>query len=568
MRFAIFFLFAAVIGLPSLTLAAPAEELRLFQRCYVHLTGKPIPLGDARINKLKTAQTTALKECYALLDNAKLQANGRPKVDTEESRQVLRQFFHFTRSWLPNTAQEQIAGFSVEYLWGTVDTFDMNAPAYAMTYYALREGAKYSDLLRGNRGFESIREYDNETRMRHGVNQTNVTRYLQGDNSDYARRFQPNVFAFRYSGPLLEGNYDTFRYTDVNNTMEVPNYHSTLVTLPRTPMGELAGIVPDTRNFAAPNFTLDPFNNAFVNERRGDLLPDVDRTRNMYQGFGGGVIGDPVFFMLNSGHPVGTLFNGSFKLPRRWSQTVQNIFLCIDPTLRKPVRSKDVTSMVITTSNRAADEAANWESIPGFRKQSSCMQCHASLDPMASTARNLIIASSDWGSHLDNTTASAGDGTKNTIFISSFTPNSSVTLIRDWPSYAAETNALTKMPIYARTAPTGALRYRTSEGELVSTPVANMEELGNAIASQDDFYRCTAKRYFYMFTGVDVNLFDRRDPVNEALNLQMDERAVQRRDLIQSMADELRKTQSIPNMLKVILRSPTYLDLNYKQGAQ
>lgn len=568
MRFAIFILLALITGLPLMSIAAPAEELRLFQRCYVHLTGKPIPLGDARLAKLKTAQTTALKECYALLDNAKLQANGRPKVDTEESRQVLRQFFHFTRSWLPNTAQEQIAGFSVEYLWGTVDTFDMNAPAYAMTYYALRDGAKYSDLLKGTQGFESIREFDNETRTRHGVNQSNVTRYIHGDNSEYSRRFQPNVFAFRYAGPEMDKGFGTFRFLDAGNTMPSPDFNSTLITLPRTPMGELVGIVPDTRSAVGPNFTLDPFNSAFASERRGDLLPDVDRTRNIYQGFGGGVIGDPVFFMLNSGHPVGTLFNGSFKLPRRWSQTVQNIFLCIDPTLRKPVRSKDVTSMVLTPANRAADEAANWESVPGFRKQSSCMQCHASLDPMASTARNLIIGSSDWGSHLENPTSMGADGLKNTILISRFNVNSSVTLTRDWPSYAAETNPLTRTPIYARTAPTGTLRYRTSEGELVSTPVANMEELGSAIANQDDFYRCTAKRYYYMFTGVDVNLFDRRDPVNEALNLQMDERAVERRNLIQSMADELRKTQSIANMLKVILRSPTYLDLNYKQGAQ
>lgn len=557
--FASLIIVVAVATLACLTAdAKPLSEVALFQRCYVHLTGHPVPLNDSRIEQIRSGSTSALQACYAVLDNARLQDSGRPKNESSESRQVLKQFFNLHRSWFSANTQEQAAGFSADYVNTSSDVYDFSAPSLMITYYALRDQAKYSDLMRGTTPIEAVRQEDPAIRARIGWNTSSPSRYKYGNN-DF---FRPNDFVFRPQGERY-ANFNPnfpdpiFIFLDGGSARN-PNANSIVMTAPMPQVGELIGLRPSTRSFVPPNFTLDPGTD-YSRDRNAAKLP-IENSRNMFEGFGGGIIGNPEFFLLNAGHPSGTLFNGTTKLPRRWAQAVENTFLCVDTAQRKPLREKDIDSYLITQGNVSAAELAQFANVAPFRQSKSCLQCHASFDPMASTARNLVLGASDVLQPL-YMPSNLSQYYKTTIVLGRLTVDNSIQLPHEWLTVPIDTDPAN--PRYSRTSPTGRLRYRSSNGELIDVPVSNMEDLGQAISQQNDYYRCAAKRYFQYLTGFDINLFDRRDPANAALDAQMDDAAIAHRDLIDQMAAELKSSQSIPNMLKVILRSNIYRDSNY-----
>ena len=85
-------------------------------------------------------------------------------------------------------------------------------------------------------------------------------------------------------------------------------------------------------------------------------------------------------FFLNSGYNSNTKANGGQIQYRRWSEMIQQAFLCKDlPSLR----ASDAVRKIQTVNVN--------EYTPPFRKNTKCMQCHASIDPMAAVTRNFSV---------------------------------------------------------------------------------------------------------------------------------------------------------------------------------
>jgi hypothetical protein len=122
------------------------------------------------------------------------------------------------------------------------------------------------------------------------------------------------------------------------------------------------------------------------------------------------------------------------------------------------------------------------------------MSCHAAQDNIAATARNLSVVGANsfrYGNFY-------GVKFVNDRFLASRLPTTTLpTLVKD--------------PLFYKTAPSGKLFYRSYNGALVNTPLNDIASLGEAIAQTDDFYVCSAKKYYKILTGIDVSLIDSGD---------------------------------------------------------
>jgi len=194
----------------------------------------------------------------------------------------------------------------------------------------------------------------------------------------------------------------------------------------------------------------------------------------------GGVLGSAAYLILNSGLDRGKIVDGDLYAHRSWSKAVFKDLLCRDlPVLNEEDVIRDIR--------------ADWK--VEFQKNPKCLTCHSTMDPMADVIRDRILLDI-----FDN------KGQK--------PPNRSVLVGR-----------LENGPH------SGNLKYRTFDGRLVDKPIADLPDLAKALSESDDFFVCTAKKYFYFFTGIDLPLvteksFDERlkDPaykfiVSEGLKL-------------------------------------------------
>jgi hypothetical protein len=83
---------------------------------------------------------------------------------------------------------------------------------------------------------------------------------------------------------------------------------------------------------------------------------------------------------------------------------------------------------------------------------------------------------------------------------------------------AAETTAPDSDSDFGARPTTGRLLYRSYDGTLIDSTVANLTEMGNALANSNDLYVCAAKKYFEYFTGLSVSLQDTGNPTSSILS--------------------------------------------------
>jgi hypothetical protein len=93
------------------------------------------------------------------------------------------------------------------------------------------------------------------------------------------------------------------------------------------------------------------------------------------------------------------------------------------------------------------------------------------------------------------------------------------------------------------------------DGRLVNKKVENLDEAGAAIASEDEVYVCAAKRYFYYFTGIDVEVGDIGDPQNP---ITLDPYEAELREAIIQMGKSLKDHQDPRKTIRSILEHPSY----------
>ena len=207
-------------------------------------------------------------------------------------------------------------------------------------------------------------------------------------------------------------------------------------------------------------------------------------------------------------------------MSRRWSQAVYNNLLCRS----LPVLRTGDAALYLETKTTPAT--------PPFRTSNSCMRCHGGMDPMAGAIRNINSATSS-------------DGGTNGLAMVVQTANGGL---------APESGFVDSDPQFYQRPPNGRLVFRSYDGTFVNIPVNGIGALGTAVASTNDFYVCAAKRYFQFFTGINVNLQDVGDTTNPPLSSE----DLAYRNQVIALGLQLKKDQSLPNLIQSIFASSLY----------
>lgn len=501
-----------------------AEDLSpsaLFARCYGHLTGLPVPRDSALMVQVKDGSLQPIAACLQIFNRAMLGSNGMVTGTSadKEAVAIINRFQNFHRTWFSATKIEDIIDFGRDTGPGTADVYDATEPALALTYHLFKPGAKYQDVLRTSQGFVAQRMENETSRARLGYTITIPNRRVYGNNVEKDK----NLILTRKSG-LPEDKIDQFAVEG-----------SYLLTIaPKIQVGDLVGIVPQTQSFVLQTLSLTPLG---PSANYGERQPGLNFTFNIYNSFGGGVLGQPIYNMMNIGHAKGTRFTGAEKLPRRWAYNSMQTFLCAQfPTLR------EADALPFLDASGTAP----------FRKSASCLQCHATMDRAAFTARNLLAGGSEFTSlpeSFDPTMTSKPIDT-----ITSF--RGELPAQSTWPSSAA--------PDFHRQSPSGTLYFRSVTSELVNRNVQGISGLGEAMSDTDDYYQCAAKRYFEYFTGINVALYDRTDPRYAEINKNLTSENLADRKYIETLAASFRASQSLPDLIQQILNSSYYRAKNFR----
>lgn len=483
----------------TLTFAKVLTPKAQLSRCYTQLTGKALPLGYPSTSLVVNGSKKAIDVCLELLNKTELEpTTGLLSEDNQESKNILNNFYQFHKSWFPTNSAEQMQDFSDESGKGTNDVYDFTEPSLMITKSLFDRDASLASAVTSSNGVIALRQ-----------------------DSDYVKR----ITGFTVSYPR-RGKYGNNSDLDQNKiSYQLVDYSYTFLSVPKIQVGELIGIKEKNETQIIPH--IEFYNSASV--VFGSSVPfykyNPDIYRNLDQG--GGLLGTPTFLMLNFGHSSGLKMNGATKLPRRWSLTIMNTLLCAQmPTLRESDIINDVRSGSTTP----------------FRNNSACMRCHSTLDRMALTARNIVMA--ETGQDQIN---------KGIHIASSYTPNLGS---RPWPSEPENDFHLTS--------PEGVLYYRSTTGKLINEPVTGIADLGLKISQQDDYYTCAAKRYFQYFTGINVSLYDRTNPDNAALNKSIKPSEVADRKFVEQLGAKLKQTKSLKSLISDIMKSPYYIQSDFR----
>jgi hypothetical protein len=514
-------------------MAQQLSQQSLFNRCYVQLTGKPVPLKHPMMANVIQGKISAVEACTEILKKAQLGTNGEVTNKSDnEGIEVLNNFYSFHRTWFSTNNLDTVSGYSSSEQNGTIDLYDATEPALALTFSMFGNNQKYSDTLNRTMGVRAIRIEDDTIKTRQKWVAANPGRML---NNNAAMEQSP--FTFRDATPL--------------KTVVARNFNKHISTKANPPIisvGTLVGIRPTTETFTIPNISLMPLGGDTLNDK-GNLTPNLNFTYDMFKTFGGGVLGTPIYLMQNYGHPMNMQFNGGNKVPRRWSQQNMQSFLCASlPALREA----DIIKFLDTKSE-----------FP-FRNSTSCLMCHSTLDPMAYTARNITIGATDYLlPNLDGDVTRDANGNRISppkAYVRSAVAITSYKAVADsvsgWPSAV--------VPNFHTQKPSGVLRFRSFSGELIEKPVANITGLGKAMSETDDYYQCAAKRYFEFMTGIEVPLYDRTNPKNAELNKALSQQAIDDRNFVEDLAVNLRNSQSVTALIEAIIKSPYYSKENFR----
>jgi hypothetical protein len=357
----------------------------------------------------------------------------------------------------------------------TTNFYDANEMGYHLTYSLFKNDVKFSDIVTRDKSFRGVRI--------------------------------PPVAPTYLVDPEGPGTYLKIdsRVWQIGDTKEKSvNWKPKLVEF-----GKLVGIVS----------MLDQENPIEYTDKQG-LRFQTDLSKSL----GGGILGTVPFILLNTNLPQDQGSDNGMYMHRSWSKSVFSDLLCRSlPVLRE----EDVKSFVQEDSH-----------LP-FRKSTSCLQCHSTMDPMASVIRNTVDV--------------RAGGVRDDIF----SPRVLVTYPQALPSIPSVGG---RDRDFYRRPPTGQLYYRTYKGELVNKSLQDVKDLGKALAQSEDLYVCAAKRYFEFLTGIDVQIGDfTEEPFSN-----IERKFVVYRKFVVEQGLELQKHQSLKKLIQSILSSPFYSQHDYR----
>lgn len=246
--------------------------------------------------------------------------------------------------------------------------------------------------------------------------------------------------------------------------------------------------------------------------------------------FGAGFLGTQTYQFSSLKKPG--MGDGATNVFRVFGKDAYHDAFCRDLPL---VRSRDVVGEVYPNSE-----------IP-WRQSPSCMACHKSMDEFSGVARRMISLSIGYS--------------YNSAFPAkrfNFWSNLSVPK-QDSEIESAPPPTLNPDPNYWRRPPEGRLYFRNYRGDLIDRKVSSLQEMGEAMAEQDDLYICEASRLFEYLTGIQPRLGDPFDPT-QPLNLTAGDKWI--RELVIQYGLDLKKHQNVRETLRRMIASPLFLDPN------
>lgn len=322
----------------------------------------------------------------------------------------------------------------------------------------------------------------------------------QDTKADYVLKTTENLVAIRANNNPAT-SHDNVTKGDVafaNNVLQFASY------------GELLGI----RNAGVRNW---PY--SWENTRNNRTFSG---TAAVGRNFGGGVLGSQAYLLLTVDEDQTFKSDGAVEMPRKWARNFITDFMCRELPL---IRPNDADAFIVPTSDIE------------FRKAAACNRCHASMDRMASTMRNLEFF------------AISGQNV--------FAPRHGSVVARmravnrpaesGWP--AVEDNN------YANRPPKGRLFFRNYKGDLIDLPLNNVADLGNKLSQQDDVYICMASRYYKYFTGIKTFVGDIGDA---SLGLELTAQDIKQRNLVIQLGKNLKNHKDPRRLIEEIIKLPSY----------
>ncbi|MGE3681533.1 MAG: hypothetical protein AB7G93_07375 [Bdellovibrionales bacterium] len=288
--------------------------------------------------------------------------------------------------------------------------------------------------------------------------------------------------------------------------------------VPYAPQGELIGVEP---------------NGSLILPRSARTYHDGVANHDLYKNFGSGAIGDPAYMLMTIRDQVdGFRAQGALEMPRRWSRSLLKDFLCRDLPV---IRRGDGIAF------------ARVEAQAPFRRSNSCIQCHASMDRLAATNRNILY------SKASNRACDASTPILRFMFPQPVTlPAKEV-----WP--------IANDYEYSKRPPEGVLYYRSYNGQLVHRKVLGVSGAANAIADNEDYYVCAAKRYYEFFTGIKADLRDIGDPLEPIF---LNKEQLDARKTVVDLGLNLKQHQSLKSLVRQILSSANYRKVYFGHGGK
>ncbi|MCB9024868.1 MAG: hypothetical protein H6625_01000 [Bdellovibrionaceae bacterium] len=251
-------------------------------------------------------------------------------------------------------------------------------------------------------------------------------------------------------------------------------------------------------------------------------------SKNVYSGSlpthihnGGGILGSDSYILQNVDEASNFVSDGAVKMPRKWVRSFISDLMCRTLPM---IRPNDADHLIVPTSNVE------------FRKTRDCNRCHATMDRMASTLRNIKFL--EFGAAL-NTPQYGGVFPQ---YLPTTQPAES-----GWPA-ESDSN-------YAKRPTNGTLFYRNYKGELIDQKLTSVTDLGDKLAEQDDVYVCLASRYYEYFTGIKTNVADIGD---SSLEYKLTDADLKHRNLVIKLGQELKEHQNSMTLIENILKLPIY----------
>lgn len=447
----------------------------LYRRCYQLLLRYPLAIDSEVIKQIEAGTIDAEDACVQMVTLSVLNEDGElknPSLSSFENQRLMATFNLLHQSWF----EAYSFSFSGENF-GTGEYSDFEQMGYAFSNILFRN-KKVTSILKGTELYQPVRD------------KVNKNEFLLTRNA--------------HLGNFVPWNYISLYYND-DSPMQGQ--------IPQAPRGLLRGVSIDTTPFYLKKF--------FIQYEKFS----ENTTTALKRHFGGGLLGNSTYLLLNLGDKVGMIQDGNVRIPRRWTKAVFKDILCRNlPVLSESDAKKYVSPKADYTFSRAE----------------TCVQCHATTDQFSGGIRDIQGGVNTYaGLDYDKGTKELE---KNGKIGFSFLRSVHESKLLKKEDYS-----------YAFAEPTGRLRMRDFNGTELDEPYVNLEDLGEKISGLDDFYLCQTRRYFKFLTGIDIET----DPLilHNTILKQQDKIMLTQ---LYSWAMDLKKNQQLKSVLEQMIRSPYF----------